>query len=198
MTQDERKLIAALRSGDPEAQVQLHKQYGEPLVGFLVAVCGVDQATAEDIGIEALYRAVEKIDSFREIQGSGQHAFRNWLFSIARNRWRDWKREHGRLVQVGDWDSAPAPVADKANRVTDTVAEAVQEALKQLPPAQRVTIEMHYGGQELTEIARLLKVDAGTVRQWKKRGLAKLANLLGNDPRIASVLRTKDGIQGVK
>ena len=82
---NDRVLVAQLRRGDPEAQGWLLQRYGEPLVHFLIATVQTDPAEAEDIAIDTLYRAIERIDSFVERPGASPYSFRNWLFAIARN-----------------------------------------------------------------------------------------------------------------
>jgi RNA polymerase sigma factor (sigma-70 family) len=185
---DVQALVASLRKGDPDAQGQLLNLYGEPLVRFLVTVCRTDLAEAEDLAIETLYRAIDHIDSFVEKPTSGPHSFRNWLFTIARNLWRDHMRREWRVANstIEELDFL-APSLHELGVEPDTISPAVQavrEALTKLPDPQRLTLVLHYGGLQLKEVAQVLGVQPGMVRQWKRRGVAALAKLLREHPAL--------------
>jgi RNA polymerase sigma factor (sigma-70 family) len=181
----ERVLLAGLRRGEPEAQAQLLNLYGEPLVRFLVHVCRVDMLEAEDIAVEALYRAVDRIDTFAERPGAGQAGFRNWLFTIARNLWRDRMRRCPPLVPIENLSSLTAPPLNDKQGTPSVTVQAVREVLKALPDSQRLTLILHYGGLPLIEVAEILGARPGTVRQWKRRGMAKMTQLLKDHPAMA-------------
>lgn len=183
---DQHKLLSGLRSGDTDAHSQLLKLYGEPLVRFLVTVCGANQADAEDTAIETLYRAIGQIDSYKEFSNS-PNAFRNWLFTIARNRWRDRIRKYRRELLTDDFELMTSGSMSDADETREMVILSVREALAKLPDSQRVTLELHYEGKDLTEVANLLGEDPGKVRQWKRRGLATLKELLQADTRIQRI-----------
>lgn len=173
-------LVTGLRKGEPQAQIQLVQSYGEPLVRFLISVCGADQVDAEDVAIEAIYRAIERIDSFRA-RNDNKNSFRNWLFTIARNQWRDRLRKHPPMARFENWDQIESPLSNmEADFESDSIKE-VQEALSKLPEKQRLTLQLHYGGLELKEVAQVLGTDSGKVRQWKRRGLIALSQLLDSD-----------------
>ena len=188
-TSNERTLVAGLRRGDPEAQVQLLDLYGEPLARFLVYVCRVDAVEAEDLAVEALYRAIDRIDSFVIRPGASQHSFRNWLFTIARNLWRDRMRRQQPLVHIEDLDSLVSPSLDAEPDTTSPSIQALREALETLPDSHRLTLVLHYGGLKLSEVAEILGARAGTVRQWKRRGIAALAQVLRDHPALAHLTR---------
>ncbi len=181
---DERTLVAGLRRGDPEAQVHLLNLYGDPLLRFLIFVCRADLVEAEDLAVEALNRAIDRIDSFVERPGASQHGFRNWLFTIARNLWRDSVRGRQPLVYTEDLECLAAPPPDAEPDTTSPAVQAVREALRTLPDSHRLTLILHYGGLKLTEVAEILGARPGTVRQWKRRGMAALARLLKDHPAL--------------
>ena len=197
-TANEPALIAGLRRGDAEAQGQLLSLYGEALVRFLVAVCRTDPAEAEDLAVETLYRAIERIDIFVERTETGPHGFRNWLFTIARNLWRDRLRRQRRIAEAAADDGGFATVSqpDDSDEHASPAAQAVREALSMLPESQRQTLVLHYGGLELQEVAEILGVPPGTVRQWKRRGIAALAEALRDHPALAYLSTDNTSIVG--
>jgi RNA polymerase sigma factor (sigma-70 family) len=195
---NERALVAGLRKGDPDAQGQLLGLYGEPLIRFLVVVCRADLVEAEDLAVEALYRAIEHIENFAEKPTSGPHGFRNWLFTIARNLWRDHVRHESRIANTSVEDLAPlAPrlPSIESDDLSPTV-QAVQEALAKLPDSQRLTLVLHYNGLQLKEVAEILGVKPGTARQWKRRGLAALAKTLIGNPALSYLVEQEATIEG--
>lgn len=185
---DEQSLITGLRRGDPQAQTALLELYGEPLIRFLIAVCHVNASEAEDLAVETLYRAIERIDSFTEKPGASGNAFRNWLFTIARNLWRDQLRRHKRLVYMDDMKHIIAPATRNEQGENSPVVQAVREALKTLPDSQRQTLLLYYGGLQLKEVADVLNVTPGTARQWKRRGIAKLTKILKKHPALVHLI----------
>lgn len=197
-TGNELALVAGLRRGDAEAQGQLLSLYGEPLVRFLVAICHVDPVEAEDVAVEALYRAIDRIDSFVGRPDAGLHDFRNWLFTIARNLWRDRLRRQRRIAEaIGSEQGALVIGHPDDESVSDSpAAQAVREALSVLPESQRQTLVLHYGGSELQQVAEILGVPPGTVRQWKRRGIAALAEALRDHPALAYLSTDNTSIVG--
>jgi RNA polymerase sigma-70 factor (ECF subfamily) len=191
----EKSLLAGLRRGDPRAQEQLLDLYGEPLVRFLVYVCQVDVPEAEDIAIEALYKAIDRIDTFIERPETGQHGFRNWLFTIARNLWRDQMRRRPKLVPIENLESLAAPLSKNEPAISSNTVQAVRQALRELPDSHRLTLVLHYGGLPLTEVAEILGARPGTVRQWKRRGLAKITRLLEAHPALTDFRESRSNPQ---
>jgi len=188
---DDQTIVDGLLRGDPEAQIQLLQAYAEPLVRFLHYTYPVELADAEDIAVETLYKAVERINSFRGSSPSAQHQFRNWLFTIARNLWIDKTRKAPKTVLLAEDEFER--VASKSVAEDDVVASpqimVLRQALAELPEMQRLTLLLHYDGRKLTEIAEILNVSPGNVRQWKNRGLKTLSEQLQNHPVFADLAK---------
>jgi len=187
---DQDSLVQGLRQGDPEAQGMLLRQYGRDIARFVIATCGTTTDEAEDIAVETLYRAILRIDSLVLTPGSSPNALRNWLFTIARNHWRDLHRRKIHTVSLPDDDRGlPEPLQpEAASEEPPSWVLAVREALACMPEHQRQTLILHYGGLELSQIANVLDAQPGTVRQWKRRGLHALKLRLEQDPTIAMML----------
>jgi len=67
----------------------------------------------------------------------------------------------------------------EAEVVAKTVADAVRDALSQLPEAERHAVELAYfGGHSYRTVARLLDEPEGTVKSRIRSGLARLRSLL--------------------
>lgn len=137
-------------------------------------------ADAEDIAQAVFVKAYER---FAEIGASP--AAGGWLRTVARNlclnhlaRYRRRWRFFSEMRDAGDEDtgdyaeSLPAP--EKADR-----HEALEQALRQLPDAQRVPLVLfHFEGMSYEEIAARLDVSVGKVKTDIHRGRLALKRKL--------------------
>lgn len=188
---DDQTIVDGLLRGDPEAQAQLLQAYAEPLVRFLHYTYNIELADAEDIAVETLYKAVGRIDSFKGSNPSGQHQFRNWLFTIARNLWIDKTRRVPKTVPLAEdeFERAAVKSIDDDDVEVSPQIMVLRQALAELPEMQRLTLLLHYDGRKLSEIADILQVAPGTVRQWKNRGLKTLSEKLQHHPVFADLVK---------
>ena len=108
---------------------------------------------AEDILQETYLAAYQAFPRLKD-----RTAFRPWLISIARNKWRDWYRKQARRLDtpVGELPDVPAEEAP------DT---AVAETLDRLSDRDARMLRLFYLEQlPQKEIARQLSIPTGTVK----------------------------------
>ena len=75
------------------------------------------------------------------------------------------------------------PAADTVE-TADVDAFWLETALARLSEHERRVIELaYYGDMSESAIARRLRVPLGSVKSWKRRGLNRLASLLGEESR---------------
>jgi RNA polymerase sigma-70 factor (ECF subfamily) len=158
-----------------------------------------DDAQAEDIAQDVFVKAYESFDMLRDNPAAG-----GWLKTVARNltlnhlsrhrsRWRfftDLTRDAGddeeseleRAVPgLTTPDGLLADVQDEERRVL------VEQALKQLPPHQRLPLVLyHFEDMPYQDIAQQLKVSLPKVKTDILRARTALARILANTG-IASV-----------
>lgn len=174
-------LVEGLRRGNSQAHAQLWQKYGDHLIRFLQSL-GADPDDAADAATDSVARAVEKIDQFDPQKAKGQSPFRNWLFTIARHLWHDQQRKQKNVTCLGE-EFSNNPFGISMDGPPIAIVEALNSALSTLPDNQRQTITMHfYEDLPLSQIAQLMGVPEGTVRQWKKRALAALKSTLQDMP----------------
>jgi RNA polymerase sigma-70 factor (ECF subfamily) len=181
---DDAALLRAHVGGDGEAFGELVRRHRDRLWAVALRTLG-DREEAADAVQDALISAYRSADRFR-----GDAAVTTWLHRIVVNACLDRaRRRQGRpTVPLPDHESIvdtgrrPAPDAD--------TSIAVQAALAQLPPEQRVPLVLlDMQGYSVAEIAQLLGVAEGTVKSRCARGRAKLAVILGHlrtEPTAAS------------
>lgn len=169
------ELASLAASGQRAAFGELARRHGSAVRG-LVRRMGADPALADDIAQDAMIAGFERIAEFR-----GEGSFQAWVKRIAaRLCVKRLKRRAAQDLLAG------APEGDP---VQDLRAEAridLDEALRSLPPAERVCVSLCYGaGFSHAEAAELLNAPLGTVKSHVKRGLDRLRGQLADAPALA-------------
>jgi RNA polymerase sigma-70 factor (ECF subfamily) len=162
-------LIAAVAAGDGAALAELCRRYERPLHQFLYRhTLGRD---VEDLFQETWMRVVRAAARF-----DPSRRFSTWLFQIAVNLCRDWRRREPPAP------ADPAATAGVPARGDDTArveaALDAQRLLAALPEVQRsVVILRHYHGFSEAEIADILDCARGTVKSRLHHAMARLLEL---------------------
>ncbi|MET8279324.1 SigE family RNA polymerase sigma factor [Micromonospora sp. NPDC005174] len=132
------------------------------------AVTG-DHTEAQDVVQEAFARAWRQWGRLAE-HPAPEAWLRLVVSRLANDRWRHLHRWRVLLSRSGPPPTAPPPGED---------AVLLVGALRQLPPAQRQALALHYlFDLPVEEIAREADVPVGTVKSWLSRGRSRLAALL--------------------
>ena len=130
----ERRLIARLQAGEPEALGVLFEMHVERVFAFARHLLD-NREDAEEVTSEAFLRAFERASSFR-----GECPFRGWLFAITRNLCLDRLRQPRLLLLE----------PEAAERLTDGGQQAgqmetgvlVRRALSELEPEHRLVLTL--------------------------------------------------------
>jgi RNA polymerase sigma-70 factor (ECF subfamily) len=160
-------LVALAARGDRQAFGELVRRHGSA-VRALLRRMGADPALADDLAQDAFLTAYEQIGDFR-----GEGPFQAWVKRIAARLYvRRWRRE-SRLTASEDMTELKA-ASDGALVERDARID-LDDALRQLAPAERVCVSLCYGaGFSHAEAAAALNAPLGTVKSHVKRGLDKL------------------------
>ncbi len=175
---DDGTLADRVRSGDRAALGALYDRYAPLAMGVALRVVH-DRSTAEDVVQDAFVTVWQKIAGY----DAGRGAFKVWLLTVVRNRAIDRIRATRATVDVDAADqqsllrTGPNPTSDDAiDRVT---AEAVRDAIVELPEEQRTAVELAYfAGYTYREIADLTGVPRGTASGRLRLALSKLRESL--------------------
>jgi RNA polymerase sigma-70 factor, ECF subfamily len=197
---DDTQLLAAHRTGDPDAFGVLFTRHRDRLWAIALRTTGNPEDAADALQ-EAMISAFRRADSFR-----GDALVTTWLHRVVVNASLDRLRRkkvraaqplpddldeyagRGAVLAAADTHADPEARALQADR-----RGAVLAALEELPPDQKaalVLVDME--GYPVEEAARMLDCPTGTVKSRCARGRASLAALL----RRTGVLEDRPGTTG--
>jgi RNA polymerase sigma-70 factor (sigma-E family) len=138
-------------------------------------LCGGDRAAAEDLLQDVLERAFPK---WRRIKGRPEHYLRAALANTAANRWRSRSR---RVREVPLHDQTPPASPGPEHQVVEE--DRVVRALEALPPRMRAVLVLRFfDDMSEADIAKALRCSTGTVKSQTSRGLARLREVLDDEP----------------
>lgn len=130
----ERRLIARLQAGEPEALGILFELHVDRVFAYARHLLG-SREDAEEITSEAFLRAFERAASFR-----GECPFRGWLFGITRNLCLDQLRQPRLLLlepdPVANWNDSGRQAAQMETAVV------VRHALDELDADYRLVLTL--------------------------------------------------------
>lgn len=178
------ELVDRLAGRDLVAFEALYDRYGDLVYSVSLRIVG-DTYVAEDVTQDVFLRVWRKPEMFDLSRGK----FTTWLLSIARNRSIDQRRSQSRrmrheVLPPTDEEEDVLPSDDMRDdpafvTVLGEERAAVRAALDQLPPEQKLAIQLAYfGGMTQQEIANKLGHPLGTVKTRMRLGMHKMRNAL--------------------
>ena len=177
---DDAELLARLRRGDRGAMDELFRRYRAAAFRVAYRLLG-HEADALDAVQNAFIKVFTHLDGFE-----GRSSFKTWLLRVVSNAALDVGRRRGRQDERRDEfavDAEPeAPAADEEpGRELERadLRRLLDQALQQLPEAQRKTFVLHVdGGLSYREVADVLGISIGTVMSRLFYARQKLRALL--------------------
>jgi RNA polymerase sigma-70 factor (ECF subfamily) len=174
-------LLDAIAGGAAWAMEPLYQRYSRILYSLAYRMVA-DHQVAEDLLQDAFMAVWKRSTSYSAQAG----AARNWLISILHHRTIDYLRKVRRrsnileapLEEIEFDESIAFPdVWDEAWR--NVQGSQVRAALLQIPPEQRLVIELAYfQGWTHTEIAAGTQIPLGTIKARMRLGLLHLKQIL--------------------
>ncbi len=159
-------IIEAVLTGDKEAFAEIVDRYKDPLFRYLLSL-GAQMEEAKDLAQDAFLKLFLTLESF-----DFRSSLYTYICRIGRNLYIDQLRRKRRESRAIDW------LGGNQRSHPPRKGEAL-ETLSQLPPAQRLALDLFYiQGYKQREIADLLGIPIGTVKSRIERGLKKLKVLL--------------------
>jgi RNA polymerase sigma-70 factor (ECF subfamily) len=176
------EVVACAKKGDSEALQYLYVHYAGDVFRYVRSIVH-DHHEAEDITQNVFAKLMTAIQKYEQ----REVPFAAWMLRVARNAALD----HMRVARrVGDPCEEVRVLDDDHTRISAELAQALREALTQLPDGQReVVVLRHIVGLSPTEIATALGKTESSVHGLHNRGRRALqANLttLGAAPFVAA------------
>ena len=193
-------LLGLARDQDPEAWRRLVTLYG-PVVHHWTRRQGLSDNDAADIVQEVWTSVSLNLTKFRK--DANQGTFRGWLWTITRNKVRDWFRQRvDSVAAAGGTDAQQAiqqiPDAEPADASNDASAALVQRALSLIRnDFEDTTWKAFWGlavlGHAAKDVASELGLAANAVHQARFRVLKRLRSELvslgvADDPSFVAAL----------
>jgi RNA polymerase sigma-70 factor (ECF subfamily) len=159
-----------VQAGDSAQLATLFERYHVGLFRYVLSLTR-NRALSEDLVQEVFFRVLKYARSY-----DPNLSFRVWLYGMARNACFDSFRRGRAELTVSEMEdirsSAPMPEQEIAHKQDVTLLKA---ALQQLPEEKReVLILSRFHNMRYEEIARILKVEIGTVKVRVYRALKEL------------------------
>lgn len=181
------RLIETWRAGVERDEMMplLYERYASPVARFF-ANRGFTGEECQDLTQETFLNIYRHLDRFR-----GDSGFNTWVFAIARNVWRNARRDRGRQKRSGDevpLDQAP-PSADRspgplAHVLIGERHRLLRNALDGLPRAEQHLVLLRLDqGMKYREIADLMRLPLGTVKSKLAKAHRRLRERLGDEGR---------------
>ncbi|MCF2553922.1 RNA polymerase sigma factor [Faecalicatena contorta] len=155
---------------DENTFVQMYETVYKDLYRF--ALCMMKNAEdAEDAVADAVLAAYENIRKLRN-----KEAFRSWMFTIVANTCRKRLRQ---AAKRNENEQEETLFQIPARSVDHGLAVDVRKAFFILSEEEQMIVGLSvFGGYNSTEIGKILKLNANTVRSRRKRALAKMECIL--------------------
>lgn len=172
-------LLAAYALGDAAAARALTMRLTPLAFGHAFRMLGGDRAEAEDVVQDALLRLWRAAPEWR----AGEAKVSTWLYRVVANlcidRLRKGKRGGPGLDDIPEpVDAAPSVAAQLQQKAR---ADALQEALMQLPERQRQAVILrHIEGLGNPEIGQIMDIGARAVESLTARGKRALEGILAS------------------
>jgi RNA polymerase sigma-70 factor, ECF subfamily len=160
------ELLQAISAGSEPAFEELRARYARAVARVCGDVAGQDR---EDCEQEVFARIWRKAALFDPQRGSAAA----WLLTLARRTALNNRADRRAPPPTQDEPIAEPPEVD---------AFWLEAALARLSERERTVIALaYYRDLSETAIARQLRVPLGSVKSWKRRGLNRLATMLGEE-----------------
>lgn len=171
----EQRLVAALKSGDPASIEALIEMHGIRLLRSATLICG-NETNAQDLVRDTFVQAFRSAHRFRS-----QASLYTWLYSILLNLTRHHRRDDKRLVYDNERVSQEIPATQEHPSALDLESASAEltRALGQLSrPHREVLILRYYEHMKIPEMAQYLGISPGTVKSRLHYAIHEMQKLL--------------------
>jgi RNA polymerase sigma-70 factor (ECF subfamily) len=176
------QLLEQAAQGCPQALEELFRRYRSVAYRVAYRLLG-NEADALDAVQEAFVKALTHLPSFQ-----GRSSFKTWLLRVVSNAAMDLGRQRGRREALSmdalgsrqrEEFEPVVPSESSRGLEREDLRHKLQQALAQLPPAQKQTFVLHAEAElSYREVAEVLGISIGTVMSRLYYARQKLRSLL--------------------
>ncbi len=172
---DEAELIRAAQR-DPARFRPLYLQWVTPVYKYLLARLR-DPLEAEDLTSQVFLTACEQLPRYNH-----RGRFAAWLFTIARNKCRDYYRTAGRSASLDEAEALGSDPDLLAVAIRSDEIQRLERTIRALPEAELDLVRLRFtAGLTYAEIGALLGKREDAVRKQLERLLARLQFQMEDD-----------------
>ncbi len=179
MGRTDEEIISQVLAGHKQVFSVLINRYQKQIFNLMYRYSRSDQE-ASDLTQEVFLRAFEKIGSFRP--GS---SFFSWLYALAVNRARDWRRTQNRMNRCHHElrETRAEPVRPESGQekilLRQEEMSRLQNAMEQLPDDTREILMLRYHQYCSVKVAaEIFSISESAVKMRTLRGLKQLQDIM--------------------
>jgi RNA polymerase sigma-70 factor (ECF subfamily) len=166
-------LVLRAQAGDEKAFAALYDLFATRTLAYLAALIGEGAEDAHQELWIGVYRSISSVHN--------PSAFRTWLFRATRHRAVDYLRSRRRERELFTTDEDAWEIAGPSDDARPD-AEAIDLAIRSLPPPQREVLLLRYrDDMSYADIALIVGIPIGTVRTRLHHARRRLHDLLHED-----------------
>jgi RNA polymerase sigma factor (sigma-70 family) len=183
VSDSDNQALDLLRRGNPRGFDALYAKYRDRIYAFLFRLTG-QRDVADDLFQDTFLALASKGPTLWPDSNIG-----SWLFTVARHAFLDSARRRGLVTQTGhhlDGDRKPDELLSAPPTDGVTLAEIEQALLAVSLEDRQLLLLVGVEGMGQDEIARMMDIESGALRQRVVRARARLAAVLkqgGASPR---------------
>lgn len=157
---------------NPSDFEQIYATYNKKVMGYIMARVQ-RRAEAEDLCADVFEKVFRKIDGFDKEKAT----LSTWVYAITRNTVIDYFRKMKPTEEIDE--SIPADTTVDASLLKKETLSDLAKALKTLPQEQQdIVVLLYYDRIPLTQIAQMMHLSYGMVKQRHQKALAALKKCL--------------------
>lgn len=169
------QLVAQVTSGDIDAFSHIVDRYQAPVLAMGLRFLRNREA-AEDYAQEVFLRAFRSLGTYR-----GEARFYSWLMRVAYHMAIDANGARRRDQSLGEVEIADSSRTPEQQLLYRQTAEAVREAIRELPAHHAVCIDLYFFFDlRYEEISTMTGFPMNTIKSHIRRAKAKLRMSLGD------------------
>ncbi|RLA90937.1 MAG: hypothetical protein DRG20_02525 [Deltaproteobacteria bacterium] len=168
------QLIECYLSGDDSAMAKLIDKYQKEVYFFVYRFLG-DKEDAKDVTQTIFIKLFRKIKQFKR-----KSSFKTWLFSIAVNSCKNFKKHKYISISSEDMSRIPDSKDIQTEVIKKEQKEMIKRGLLSLPKKQRITLILRiFHELPYKDISKIMRCSESTAKSNFFFGIERLKEIIG-------------------